>query len=82
MLEILAGALVAAAALAAVLEPLLRPRVAGPADMPDPPADHLAAAEKLVRLAGARLPDACSRCGHHLDTPAVFCPRCGSALLR
>ena len=70
-MEMVAGAIVALAALAWVLEPLARPRREHPVDVS--PAE-------LVTAMSRRLQSRCPMC----DTPAppgsAFCSKCGSVL--
>jgi len=81
VIELLASALVAAAAIAFVVEPLTRSAphddvLHGPVS-----ADGVARAERLVKEMAARLSTRCSSCGASSESPALFCPRCGQVLV-
>lgn len=76
MIELIAGALVAAAALTYVLEPLAHRPIGSPPR--DAPADE---AEALVRRIRLRLAVTCPRCGLAAEQGAVFCPSCGRMLV-
>jgi hypothetical protein len=73
MIEIIAGVLVAAAAVAAVLEPLFR-RVPTP--------ELLAEAEQMVNAAAVALRTECPNCGHIAALPAAYCSSCGTTFAR
>ncbi len=80
MIEMVAGILVAAAAVTTVLEPLFRPpRPPAPPATPPEPA-ILSRAEELVNAAKQKLGTACAHCGHVTASPATFCPQCGRGL--
>jgi hypothetical protein len=85
MLEVIAGALVAAAAIGFVLEPLYRPPH-GPREAHEgtgfPNAVARSRAEAMVRDAMQRFLPACPQCAEMPEQPVLFCPRCGSVLLR
>jgi hypothetical protein len=75
--ELLAGAFVAVAALAYVLEPLGRSsEIRTAAEPPDP-----GVVETLVRQMRQRLAPRCPECGSVAGAGAAFCGECGRVLL-
>ncbi|MSR06021.1 MAG: hypothetical protein EXR93_02980 [Gemmatimonadetes bacterium] len=80
MIELFASALVAAAAIAFVVEPLTRNLP--PDDRQGPPSrQQVERAEQIVAEMAARVSPACSSCGTVADSPALYCARCGRILL-
>ncbi len=83
MIELIAGALVAAAALAYVLEPLGRPPGRGPEHSGRSLDDAVPTGEgaALVQHLRARLRTDCPRCQSPADPGALFCSSCGTSLI-
>ncbi|MBI4500186.1 MAG: hypothetical protein HY700_03400 [Gemmatimonadetes bacterium] len=79
MSELVAGVLVAAAALAFVLEPLARRESSPPAGAE--PA-HEPRADLLIRQMRARLMSRCPSCEAAAEPGSVYCANCGTALIR
>jgi hypothetical protein len=77
MSELLAGALVAAAAVAYVLEPLVR----GGASMGRRETSLTPEAETVVRQMRERLIERCPRCDTPREQGFAFCSKCGAPLI-
>jgi hypothetical protein len=80
MIELVAGALLAASVLAFVLEPLFHPAPPAGDESAEPDRASLVRAEALVARIAKRPPVRCAACGEIADGPAAFCPRCGARL--
>ena len=84
MIELLAGAMVAAAALAYVLEPLGR-HTGGLVSQDHPAGDEAAslnqAGTALVGRFRDRLVAVCPRCQRPAEPGSAFCVRCGKVLI-
>ena len=78
MIELLAGVLVAAAALAYVLEPLAREPRSPIATAEGEPVT----AEKLIEQMRGRLLSRCPACDAPSEPGSAFCSSCGSILLK
>ena len=78
MIELLAGVLVAAAALAYVLEPLAR----GPRRTIAPAEGEPVTPEKLIEQMRGRLLSRCPACGAPSEPGSAFCSTCGSMLVK
>ena len=76
LVALLAGAALAIAALAYVLQPLFTPERPSTSAAPAPPDDDI---DARVRALRARHP-ACGNCGVRPEADAIYCSSCGRAL--